>query len=203
MDFPILKTERLLLREWTDNDYENIFQIRSHESVAKYTSEDPYQIIADSHWRVDGSRMYFHEKNMGITWGIFDKESGRVLGDIDFTYKDRAHFRIQLGCMFAPHAWGKGYATEAMKEVIRYGFEDFPQFKIHRMEADTDPRNASAIKLLENIGFRKEGLLLDYYFERGRFVDKLFFGLLRSDWEKKQIFIPHNPYPKDDQKVVS
>ena len=184
IEFPALQTERLILREWQDDDAENLVQIFGHESVVQYTSNDAYVSLADGMRRVEGSRNFFHEKNMGITWGIFEKETGKVLGDIDFTYTAKNHFRVILGCSFTPDAWGKGFASEALKEVIRYGFEDFPLFKINRLEADVDPRNTSAIKLLERVGFTNEALLRDYYFERGEFVSKHFFGLLRKDWVK-------------------
>ena len=184
MEFPTLQTKRLILREWTDEDAENLLEIFGHESVVQYTSNDAYVTVADGIRRVEGSRYFFHEKNMGITWGIFEKVNGKVLGDIDFTYTAKDHFRVILGCSFKPDAWGKGYASEALKEVVRYGFEEFPLFKINRLEADVDPRNISAIKLLERVGFTNEALLRDYYFERGKFVDKHIFGLLREDWTK-------------------
>src|SRR5437879_6260757 len=104
MEFPLLQTERLILREWTDDDAENLVEIFGHESVVQYTSNDAYTCREDGMRRVNGSRIFFHEKKMGITWGIFDRESGKVLGDIDFTYKDKRDFRVQLGCCFAPHA---------------------------------------------------------------------------------------------------
>jgi ribosomal-protein-alanine N-acetyltransferase len=187
MEFPILQTKRLVLREWTDDDAENLCEIFGHESVVQYTSNDAYTSLEDGMRRVNGSRMFFHEKNMGITWGIFERESGKVLGDIDFTYTAKNHFRVILGCSFKPDAWGKGFASEALNEVIRYGFEDFWLFKINRVEADVDPRNTSAIKLLERVGFKNEALLREYYFERGKFVNKHFFGLLREDWEKRKV----------------
>jgi ribosomal-protein-alanine N-acetyltransferase len=187
MNFPTLQTERLTLREWTDNDAENLLEIFRHESVVKYTSNDAYKSYEDAMRRVNGSRIFFHEQNMGITWGIFEKDKGKVVGDIDFTYKDKRDFRVQLGCCFAPNAWGKGFAFEALKEVIRYGFEEFPLFKVNRFEAGTDPRNDSAKKLLEKSGFKNEALLRDYSFEKGKFIDQHIFGLLRKDWEKKAL----------------
>jgi ribosomal-protein-alanine N-acetyltransferase len=185
MEFPILQTERLILREWQESDAASIYEIFRHESVVQYTAVPEYVLPADGMKRVEGSRIFFHEKNLGVTWGIIERESGKALGDIDFTWKDKRDFRVQLGCCFAPHAWGKGFASEALSEVIRYGFEDFSLFSINRLEAGTDPRNISAQKLLERLGFANEALLHDYYFERGKFVDQHIFGLLRKDWEKQ------------------
>jgi len=140
MQFPILQTPRLILREWTDADAENILEIFRHESMVQYTPVDPYRSPEDGMRRVEGSRIFF-DKKQGITWGIFEREGGKVLGDIDFTYKDKRDFKAQLGCCFAPQAWGRGFAFEAMKEVIRYSFEDFPEFTLNRLEAGTDPGN--------------------------------------------------------------
>ncbi len=184
MDFPILKTERLILREWTEDDAANLFEIFRHECVVQYTPVLEYQSHSDALRRIEGSRIFFHEKKMGITWGICERESGKALGDIDFTYKYQDDFRVSLGCCFAPDAWGNGFATEALREIIRYGFEEFPLFRINRLEAGTDTRNTSSIKLLERLGFKNEGVLRDYHFERGQFVDEIIFGLLRKDWEK-------------------
>ncbi|MFI5263951.1 MAG: GNAT family N-acetyltransferase [Candidatus Kapaibacterium sp.] len=187
MQFPVLETERLILREWTDADAGNLVEIFGHESVVQYTSNDAYTSLEDGMRRVNGSRMYFHEKNLGITWGIFERESGNVLGDIDFTYTAKDHFRVILGCSFKPDAWRKGFAAEALTEVIRYGFEDFPLFRINRLEAGTDPRNDPAKKILGRLGFKNEAFLRGYYFEKGKFVDQCIFGLLREDWEKQKV----------------
>ena len=187
MEFPTLQTERLILREWTDGDAENLYEIFRHESVVQYCPFEPYTSHEDGLKRVEGSRIFFHEKNLGFTWGICERETGKALGDIDFTYRDRRDFRVQLGCCFAPSGWGKGFATEALAEVIRYGFEDFPLFKINRLEAGTDPRNTSARKLLDKLGFREEALMRQYYFEHGKFVDQHIYGLLREDWVKRNV----------------
>src|SRR5882724_9448351 len=121
MEFPTLQTERLILREWTDDDAENLIEIFRHESVVQYTGSFPFNSIEDSTKKIAAYK-YYIEKELGLSWAVILRTNGKAIGSIDFTY-ERKHFRAEFGCSFMPNVWGKGFASEAMKEVLRYAFE--------------------------------------------------------------------------------
>ena len=77
--------------------------------------------------------------------------------------------------------WGNGYIWEALNALLAYAFEELG---MHRIEADVDPRNAASIRTLERLGFVREGYLRERWHVGGEIQDALFYGLLRSDWEK-------------------
>ncbi len=182
MEFPILQTERLILREWQVSDALDLYNIFMNDSVLQYTGIPVFSSDNDALRRIENSRIYFHEKIRGITWGAYDCESGKVIGDVELNFNAK-HFRAELACSFAPKAWGKGFAFEAMKEIVRYAFDEFPLFKMNRLEAYVDPQNTSARKLIEKLGFKNEALLNEYYFERGKLVDQHIYGLVRKEWK--------------------
>src|SRR5690606_38652938 len=89
----------------------------------------------------------------------------------------RAHRRAEVGFMLAPAHWGKGYAAEAVRAVLRFAFE---AMDLHRVEADVDPDNGASLRLLERLGFRREGYLRERWWPYGAPADSVVLGLLRD-----------------------
>jgi ribosomal-protein-alanine N-acetyltransferase len=80
--------------------------------------------------------------------------------------------------------WGKGIMTEAMMSVIDFGFE---KMELNRIEVFIMPRNKRSIKLVKRLGFKREGLLRQrYYDEFGHFTDDILFSMLKADWKAKE-----------------
>jgi len=73
--------------------------------------------------------------------------------------------------------------VEAVRTLINYGFQ---QLNLNRIEATTDSENTRSIRLLERLGFLKEGRLRQKYFYKGKHHDELVFSLLKKDWEKRE-----------------
>jgi len=184
MDFPILETERLLLREWDAADAPDLYELYRHENVVRYT---PITVYHDIQRAIIGAQRFrdrFREKNSGIVWAIELKETGRIIGECGMNQWEVEHKRTDIGYSFNPEYWGKGYAYEAVSRLIYYALNDFPNFEINRLEAYTDPRNTASIKLLEKLGFTKEGHLRQREIEKGEVVDSVIYAMLRSDYKK-------------------
>ncbi len=181
MDFPILETDRLILREWEERDASDLFAFYSKEHVLRYTPIRPHLSEADSRATIVRFRNRYREQNSGIVWAIEQKESGKVIGETavnKWYINDR---RAEIGYSFSPDVWGQGIASEAVARIIHYLFDEFSQCVMNRLEAVTDPENTASIKLLQKVGFLQEGLLREREFEKGKFIDSVMFGLLRSD----------------------
>ncbi|MFN2369802.1 MAG: GNAT family N-acetyltransferase, partial [Candidatus Krumholzibacteriia bacterium] len=88
--------------------------------------------------------------------------------------------RAELGYGLRADAWGQGYAAEAVGELLRFGFTELA---LHRVEADVDPRNEASVRLLERLGFTREGLLRERWIVEEEISDAAFYGLLRREWE--------------------
>nr|WP_294924596.1 GNAT family N-acetyltransferase [uncultured Flavobacterium sp.] len=174
--FPIIETERLVLRQITNDDVNEIFELRSNPETMKYiprplakTTEDALEHIATIEEKII--------LNEGINWGITLKGHERLLGMIGFYRMQPENFRSEIGYMLLPEFHGKGIITEAVKRLITYGFDDL---KLHSIEAVIDPENFASEKVLQKCNFIKEAHLKESQFYEGKFLDKVIYSLLNK-----------------------
>ena len=172
--FPNLSTERLSLRQINLNDKSEIFFLRSNIQVMKYFDRPMAQTIDDS---VAFIKNLNHDliNNEGITWAITLKSIPKLIGTIGFWRIIKDHFRAEIGFMLHPDFMRKGIMTEALTEVVKYGFT---KMKLHSIEANVNPQNSASIKLLERNKFRKEGYFKENYYFNGKFLDSAIYSLL-------------------------
>lgn len=88
-----------------------------------------------------------------------------------------------LGVWILPERQGNGYATEALKLLVEYGFSSL---RLHRISAETLAPNTASQRVLERVGFRHEGTRTEAGFVDGEYVDKEYYGLVRSNWEQRR-----------------
>jgi ribosomal-protein-alanine N-acetyltransferase len=182
MDFPILETERLLLREWDVTDAEDLFAFYSIEDVVRYTPITAYTTLEQAATKAADFRDWFRVKQLSVVWAVVLKETGKIVGECSlhsFSPKDQ---RAEVGYAYSPQVWGKGIGSESIRKIVDYAFTDFSLFPINRLEAYTDPRNVASAKILEKLGFIKEGRLRQRHIEKGEAVDSVVYGLLRDEY---------------------
>jgi [ribosomal protein S5]-alanine N-acetyltransferase len=85
---------------------------------------------------------------------------------------------VAFSATFRPH-WGRGYMASALPAVLAFAYA---RLELHWVYADTDPRNTAAVRTLERLGFRREGMLREHYLVAGEPQDAFLYGLLRSEW---------------------
>jgi len=174
--FPILQTARLCLRQPRASDAEKLLAVTQDDDVMRYYGMEPFTSEQEALQEIDWFNGQF-EKAEGIRWVITIKPHDEYIGDVGFGLVPR-HARAELGFKLARAYWRQGIMREAIDRVIAYGFEIR---QINRFEALADPRNAGCVGLLESFGFSKDGLLREYEFEKGTFVDLAMYSLLKSD----------------------
>lgn len=180
--FPILRTDRLILRQVTKDDASSLLKYLSDTDVMKYVGLEPFKSIDDVLDEISWYQSIF-EKRTGIRWGITLKDQDVVIGSCGFLNLVSQHYRSEIGIELSREHWGKGIASEAFEAVIRYGFE---QFNLQRIEALIEPPNIPSQKLAERQGFIREGLLRSYEFTCGKFDDLYMYSLLKRDFNIKQ-----------------
>lgn len=174
--FPSLETERLRLEPLAIEDTAFIFRLLTDPRVTRYTMDIP---PANYDQARDLIKYYLGpEGTIENRWGIFHKEDGRHIGTCGFHKWNQQHRRAEIGCDLSPDYWGHGYMTEALRVAIRNGFE---RMKLNRIEAIVYVKNDPSIRLLERLGFHREGVLREYYFLNGNFYDQYLFSLLQND----------------------
>lgn len=177
---PILETERLRLRPLTEADAPEIIRLFSDARVLAYLDLDPpcdttERAEAMIRWMNDG---FAHRG--GARWGITLRGSDdRILGTCGFhEYKPKDR-RVDIGYDLMPEYWGKGYVTEAARELVRWCFA---ALDLHRVQADLTEGNLGSQRVLEKLGFTHEGTWRENCFEHGHFVSLKQYGLLRREF---------------------
>jgi RimJ/RimL family protein N-acetyltransferase len=177
-------TERLVLRPIRLDDAETIFKYRSDSTINKYqgwipnTIDDVYDFIKI---RVSSTI------DLIGTWYqfvIIKKEKNELIGDIGIHFLDSDKKQVEIGCTLDKNHQGKGYATEALKELINYLFHELHK---HRIITSIDPNNIKSIGLVERLGFRKEAHFKESILIRGEWVDDLVYAILKHEWLKSRV----------------
>lgn len=179
--FERLLTPRLVLRRFVPADAEAFARYRSIPEVARLQSWDaPYpveQARAFVGWLGD------HHPDEPGEWfqlAIASREDpSGILGDVGFRSRAEEPAIVDVGFTLDPAAQGRGIATEAVGELLRYLFVDRGK---HKVSADCDTRNDASWRLLERLGFRREGELRSSYRDGDAWADEYLYGLLAADW---------------------
>jgi ribosomal-protein-alanine N-acetyltransferase len=172
--FPILRTERLLLRRIVTDDAPALFVMRSDERVMRHIPRPMTTSIAEAA-EIIASLEEVRAKNEGITWGIALADRCELIGTIGFYRWKKEHFRAEVGYLLHPDHWGKGLAGEALDAVVEHGFK---VLGLHSIEAVTDPGNTASNALLARHGFVQEAHFREDHFWNGRFLDSLVWSRL-------------------------
>lgn len=172
--FPVLTTERLILRQITFDDADDLFVLRSDERLMRYigrplaqTTEDALQLIK----KIQDAL----EANDGISWGISLKADPKLIGTIGYWRIVKEHYRAEIGYLISLEQQGKGLMQEAIGVALDYAFSEL---QLHSIEANVNPANVASIKLLERNKFIKEAHFKENYFFNGVFHDTFIYSLL-------------------------
>src|SRR5688572_27066757 len=158
--FPVLESERLLMRRINFDDKEDFYAIRSHPIVNRYIDRAPMKSVDEAvefiQKIVDGVN-----KNELISWAITLKGNNQMIGTIDFWRVMRDHHRAEIGYVLHPDFHRKGVMHEAMKVALVYGFT---VMNLHSVEANVNPENKASRRLLEKNGFVQEAYFRENYY---------------------------------------
>jgi len=182
--FPVLETQRLILREVTIDDADVIFAIMSDPQVMRYYGT-PMHSHDEAVKRANSIRAAFQERNI-VYWAITEKASNNFVGSGGFWRIIKPDSRAHIGYELAPTCWYRGFMTEAISAMVKFGFETI---KLHSIEAGIHPDNIGSRRVLEKVGFVQEGYFREKYFdtERNCFIDAAVYSLLHSDWEQNSV----------------
>ena len=177
MNFPVLTTSRLILREITSEDVVDLFALFSNPSVMEFYDESPYSDIEQA--RQDIERFSgWHTIDSGRRWGLVLPENNMVIGTCGLFARNKTYRTCIVGYDLLPQSWGLGYMQEALRSVLNYGFSSM---NINRVQATTNLDSNRSIHTLKALGFHEEGILRQWGFWKGKFHDVRCFSLLQSD----------------------
>ena len=180
---PVLETDRLVLRPLRRRDANDIFSYASDPEVARYVLWDPHQSVSETRSYIRYMRS-LSRRGLPSSWAVTLRDSGKVIGTIGFMWYSEANGAAELGYSLSKSFWNLGYATEALRAVIRSVFAVLP---VNRLEAQHDLRNPASGRVMEKSGMKKEGILRQRIRNKGEYVDVALFAILRSDLENQPL----------------
>lgn len=175
--FPMLHTERCILREAADEDHVLLLELYGNPKVVEFLPLDTFTSIEDAEGELSWYRSIFKNKT-GLRWIVEERDSGKAIGTCGFLGYESEHYRAELGYDLLENYWGKGIMKEVVHEAVTFGFE---KIGLNKIEAKITPENIASQRLLEKLGFSREGLLRQHEFEKGSFVDILVMAKLKAE----------------------
>lgn len=178
---PNLETSRLVLRHLEERDIPALHRTFSDPDVLRYMDGLCAHTLEEARELLDDIDRHFAARTL-FQWGIALRESDQVVGTVTLFKIEHRHGEI--GYAIARDHQRQGYGREAVEALVEFAFGSYG---LHRLEADVDPRNAPSLRLLEGLGFEREGYFRERYFLGGESTDGVFLGLLARDWRRRGI----------------
>jgi len=176
----LLETERLTLRQFREEDLEAFLAYRNDPQVAKYQSWDiPYPREKAIEFVEEMKNKSHSVTDDWFQAAIVLKASAEMIGDCSYCVTSENNQAV-IGYSLANKYWGKGYAAEAIRPLLRYLFE---QRGVRRVVADTDAENVASWKTLERLGFRREAHFVESVWFKGGWSSEFQYAMLEREWK--------------------
>jgi RimJ/RimL family protein N-acetyltransferase len=175
-----IETERLRIRAYTADDLDAVLGMFGREDVSRYLNWEPMdgeRATALLGRRIGQASMEKAGEGLGLA--LEERASGRFVGEVILRWLSEESRQGEIGWSLHPDAQGKGYATEAARELLRLGFEELG---LHRIIAECDPRNEASIRVMERLGMRREANLVDSVWLKGEWVGSIVYAILEGEW---------------------
>jgi [ribosomal protein S5]-alanine N-acetyltransferase len=174
-----LHTDRLLLREFVSVDWPEVLAYERDPRYLQYsdwtdrTPDDAQRFV----------QMFLNQQaeqpRRKFQLAVTLKTSGRLIGNCGIRRTAAGAHEADIGYELSPDHWGHGYATEAARAIVQFGFAEL---KVHRIWAWCIADNAASARLLERLGLKLEGRLREKEYFKGRWWDTLVYGILENEW---------------------
>lgn len=164
-EFPIIKTKRLLLRQFVDTDLENVFKGLSHPDIIKY-----YGVSYQTLEATKAQMKFFSDlenDGTGIWWAVCSVDNKVFFGGGGLNNLSKEHKKAEVGFWLLSDYWGMGIMTEAMPVICNYGFNELG---IHRIEGIVETKNSLCKKAMTKLKFEHEGTMKECEIKNGNFI---------------------------------
>ncbi len=174
-----LETERLTLREFTQSDWTAVLAYQNDPRYLRYyhwterTAEDVQAFVQMFlNYQDERPRRVYQ-------FAVVNKNQGQIIGNCGIRVNDPDLREANIGYELDPSYWGKGYATEAAAEILRFGFVELG---MHRIWAETIANNTGSVRVLEKLGMRREAHEREKEWIKDSWHDRLIYAMLDHEW---------------------
>jgi ribosomal-protein-alanine N-acetyltransferase len=183
---PTLHTARLRLRPFNGSDANVLFALHSNAYVLRYWDAPPWNERLRAERFITACRQ-IAEAGTGTRLAVDRVSDGAFIGWCSLTRWNPDYRSASMGYCFDDAAWGRGYATEAARALLQWAFDTLG---MNRVQAGTDTRNAASARVLEKLGFVREGTLREDCVVNGEVSDSWVYGLIRGEWQPSTEPVP-------------
>jgi len=176
---PTLQTARLRLRPFEATDADAIYALQSNARILRYWDSPPWKERARAD-RFLATCKQLEQDGSGARLAIERAADGAFIGWCALNQWMPDYRSAKIGYCFDEAAWGQGFATEAAAALLQWAFETLD---LNRVQAETDTRNLASARVLEKLGFQREGTLREDCIVEGDVSSTWVYGLLRRDWK--------------------
>jgi aminoglycoside 6'-N-acetyltransferase len=178
--FTALTSDRLVLRRFRPEDLDAFVAYRSDPEVARYQGWDaPYPHAEAARFLADLQATHPDTPGVWYQIAVALRRTHELIGDCAAHVDADDPRQAEIGFTIAPAHQGHGYATEAVRRLLDYLLVERGK---HRVHASCDDRNLRSAALLERVGMRREGHLLESTWAKGEWTSDLLYAVLRRDW---------------------
>ena len=179
-----LTTERLILRDFVADDWPTLLAYRSDPAYHRFY---PSTEGSEEDARAFVAMFLDHQQarpRIKFQLAMTLKESGQLIGNCGVRLKEPGALEADIGYELSPAHWGRGYATEAARALVAFGFTGL---SVHRIWSWCIADNVASARVLEKLGMRQEGRLRENEFFKGRWWDTLLYAILEPEWRARRI----------------
>ena len=174
----VIELDRVRLRPIDERDAPALYATYADPQTSRYLSRAPMTELAQAEEMVAKIKAGYADGTM-LQLAIERKAGGALVGVCLVFHIHAPSARAEIGYILAREHWSQGYMAEALPALVDHAFGSMG---LNRLEADIDPRNEASARVLERLGFRREGLLRERWIVRGEVSDSALYGLLRREW---------------------
>ena len=175
----ILTTERLTLREFRQDDWPAVLAYQRKPLYLRYyawTDRSPEDVRRFVQMFLDQQQ---EKPRLKFQLAVVLQASGRLIGNCGMRMAAAGAHEADIGYELDPAHWGQGYATEAARAVVEWGFA---HRGLHRIFSWCIAENLGSARVLEKLGMRQEGLLRQNEYFKGRWWDTRLYAILEDEW---------------------
>ena len=175
-----LETERLILRDFVKDDWQQVLEYQSNPLYLRYyewTERTPEAVQEFVGWFLD---QQVQTPRIEFQLAVVLRSNNQLIGNCDVRMGKADDVEANIGYELNPQYWNYGYATEAAHAMVDFGFR---HYGVHRIWADCVAENVGSAHVLEKLGMRLEGRLRENNYFKGKWWDALIYAILADEWE--------------------
>ncbi|BFH61020.1 GNAT family N-acetyltransferase [Paenibacillus azoreducens] len=174
----LIETERLVIREYREEDWESVHIYASNPEVTKYTLWGPNSVQETKEHVQTMLKSQQQKPRLTHEFAVTLKAGGIMIGGVGLHVEKT---NGEIGYCFNPDYWGQGYAVESSKAMLELGFT---QLGLHRIYATCRPQNAASERVMLKLGMRKEGHLREHTLGNKGYADSYLYSILEQDYNQ-------------------